>query len=863
MPTEPSPVTGRYRLEPELLAVGGLVLVTFVVAFNRFIFDNWLARHDLLAFFIPWYGFLGDQLRAGHIPGWMPHLFSGAPFVGDPESGWMYFPAMLFFPLLQATWAFKAMVLAQLLIAGLSTYLYGRLIGLGIYAGLVGAVAYEFGPFLFQNMYCCTVRAQLGTWIPLAFVGVELALLTARWRYRIAAWCIGGIAVSQWLSGFMGQGVVDALILLACYVGYRAIFSSIRAGRSPRQWLIDCASTGAGIVVIGMALGAAGLLVRLAVNQESTIAGGDYGQLNQGHLHEAPYSLDRLLTLIFGSGYDKQAIALGGVVIVLAILAPFLAGRRFGVPFFATMTVVVYILTLNTTPLHRLFYLIPTFQQFHEHRPSQVTAVVLIGPAMLAAATVECLPRWRGKLRGVLYLAVPLLVLALVTVHLAGQRAVVGKLSVAAGLVTIAVLLVSLLVPARLPFGNGVLTRWLPLVLAFGIVMQFAGLQVIQSTFGAQIDSTWTSAYRPNPAIQNGVATNLARNDPGGAGEFLQQQLAKSGPFRFVGYAGLNAKDSPFPWTHYSEGRLDPRVMAILVNDRPIRLGLYDIQGYNPLQLKAYYDYMRVLNGQKTDYHFAMLRTTGVQSPLLDMLNVRYLVVDAGLPSDRSDLAKLANGRKIVFKNSQVVVYENPSAMPHAWLVHDVRQADGMAGAEAFAAGKLDPRVTATVDSAPPHVDAASAPGEDQVTLTNYQPDTMTVNVTAAASGFLVLSEVYEEGWKATIDGNDARLFRTNGALRGVAVPAGEHTVRFTYAPASLKLGLAITGVTVIGMLAVFVATVIGLWFDNRLTILRWYRGPVVRRRLVRGPGTDMAPRPDGGRIRRRPTRIVLRRPPS
>jgi hypothetical protein len=31
---------------------------------------------------------------------WNPHQFSGTPFAGDPESGWTYLPAMLWFTLL-------------------------------------------------------------------------------------------------------------------------------------------------------------------------------------------------------------------------------------------------------------------------------------------------------------------------------------------------------------------------------------------------------------------------------------------------------------------------------------------------------------------------------------------------------------------------------------------------------------------------------------------------------------------------------------------------------------------------------------------------------------------------------------------
>src|SRR5215211_833903 len=197
----------------DVVAVALIVALTVVLAVHRGVHDNWLGRHDVLAFFLPWYAYLGERLAAGELPGWNPHLFSGTPFAGDPESGWTYLPAMLTFPFFPAALAFKVMIFVQLLIAGLSTYAYARVMGLGVVAGLLAANLFEFGGFLYQNTYCCTVRAQIGTWIPLSLLAVELALRASTWRGRLAAWFLGGLAVSQLFAGWMGQGAMDALLL--------------------------------------------------------------------------------------------------------------------------------------------------------------------------------------------------------------------------------------------------------------------------------------------------------------------------------------------------------------------------------------------------------------------------------------------------------------------------------------------------------------------------------------------------------------------------------------------------------------------------------------------------------------------------
>ena len=58
----------------------------------------------------------------------------------------------------------------------------------------------------------------------------------------------------------------------------------------------------------------------------------------------------------------------------------------------------------------------------------------------------------------------------------------------------------------------------------------------------------------------------------------------------------------------------------LAVNNRATLHGLHDIQGYNPVQLQAYVDYMRVLNGTSQDYHDANVLESGLDSPLLDLL---------------------------------------------------------------------------------------------------------------------------------------------------------------------------------------------------------------------------------------------------
>ena len=82
---------------------------------------------------------------------------------------------------------------------------------------------------------------------------------------------------------------------------------------------------------------------------------------------------------------------------------------------------------------------------------------------------------------------------------------------------------------------------------------------------------------------------------------------------------------------------------------------------------------------------------------------------------------------------------------------------------------------------------------DEQVLVTDYQPERIEIDVRAAADGLLVVSDTYSEGWEATMDGESVEILPTNLALRGVPVNAGTHTVVLTYRTPWLRVGLAIS----------------------------------------------------------------------
>lgn len=68
------------------------------------------------------------------------------------------------------------------------------------------------------------------------------------------------------------------------------------------------------------------------------------------------------------------------------------------------------------------------------------------------------------------------------------------------------------------------------------------------------------------------------------------------------------------------------------------------------------------------------------------------------------------------------------------------------------------------------------------------------------------LSIPYASGWTARVDGEPAQIVPANVAFMGVKLSKGAHTVEFSYMPKGLKLGVAISLVTLVALIGVGVA---------------------------------------------------------
>jgi len=130
-------------------------------------------------------------------------------------------------------------------------------------------------------------------------------------------------------------------------------------------------------------------------------------------------------------------------------------------------------------------------------------------------------------------------------------------------------------------------------------------------------------------------------------------------------------------------------------------------------------------------------------------------------------------------------------------VVHDVDAAE--AALRRMSEADID---THDVVEVPPLVDVGPRRGRIELhAWSRPSLRTLRLRVTADAPALVVVQELYEDGWTATVDGEPAPVWPTNLVARGVPVPAGTHDIELSYVPPGFVAGVVCSVATLCGLL--------------------------------------------------------------
>jgi hypothetical protein len=235
----------RWRI-PALLLLFTLFFYWKVLFTNRVIFP-W----DAADFFYPALSFVHEELRHFRLPLWNPYWLSGFPAIADPESQIFYPPTWLMVlahPLSPLPYRMvEIQIIAHFFLAGLFMYYLAKdFTGHALSAFLGGVLFMSSGAMVAHTEHLGSINAM--AWFPLVFLLARRGLLEGNLHWTLVAGFLFGIVN---LTGHWQHAVYLGLLLLL-YFAYEACAGRMRSQLWPR-WIVQLSmivAVGAGLAMV-------------------------------------------------------------------------------------------------------------------------------------------------------------------------------------------------------------------------------------------------------------------------------------------------------------------------------------------------------------------------------------------------------------------------------------------------------------------------------------------------------------------------------------------------------------------------------------------------------------------------------------
>lgn len=754
------------RLRPAAAAAAGpsLIVVGVLVSLRYVTLQGQLRGDDVLTLFLPNYCFLGKALAAGHIPLWNPYTLSGTPFAADPQSGWAYLPAMALFSALRCDLAMRALIALLPMIGGLGTYWLLRTERVSRGAATVGGLAMALSVAGSSLALSLPFSATMA-WTPVVLAGASRALGAPAWPGRLAWVALAALAWGQLAAGYFSDGLVAGTLILLAFLAARS-WSAVRAGVvGPWRAFGHSALTLAALPLVNLAY----LLPRAQYLPRTTLGLG-YGTLQK--ISEEMSGLPPR-PIAVGPGADPTwALKLatspgtyfGAVALVLAFAAWW--GRRRALTAALTAAAALcYAASLRAvaSALAPLMRRVP-LGDFYLHVPARLRIGVLAAIPILAGLGMEA---WMEARSGGRRLAMVAPGLAVWLVLPAGFGVDLSHMAlVLAGAVGGGV---ALLAAARRP----ALVAAVPAVLFLELV---ANAQIGLATgpnasVPPGISGPWSSP--PLQTAANNTQQNGATWVKGGE---IERALSERWAGNVEGQQGRVVALGLSGWVRL-------RAMPMSSVSR-----FESVQGYNAVQLWRYWRLVRAASppgalesGPLADYHLDMFEDP--PPSLIGLLNVEWLEAPAPLPTGSPVvLPRLA-------REDGLRLFALARPAPRASVTGSFVVVGSFQRAlEAVTDASFDSERIVILES-DPGMEPTGATGTARTTVLG--PQSVRVEATASARAMVMVRIPYDSGWRATVDGQPARIVPADAAMQAVPVPPGRHVVELRYEDPWVGWGVA------------------------------------------------------------------------
>lgn len=222
-----------------------------------------------------------------------------------------------------------------------------------------------------------------------------------------------------------------------------------------------------------------------------------------------------------------------------------------------------------------------------------------------------------------------------------------------------------------------------------------------------------------------------------------------------------------------------PKPFRIMTTDRrilhPNSSSFYRIEsvdGYDPLYLKSYGQFINSLQSSKFENNFGgfnrIVTPQKVDSPLINLLNVKYVL--------SFDEIKDSNFKK-VFEEGITKVYENSKSLPRAFFVDSVIKENDSQAVSTL----IDKNVDLSKIATSQEYESSALSGTGNIKIISYNDNVVKLKTDTDSPRPLVVSIPFYPGWHAKINGQETKIYKTDLIFQSIIVPTGNHIIEFSY----------------------------------------------------------------------------------
>ncbi|MCL5091058.1 MAG: YfhO family protein [Patescibacteria group bacterium] len=680
---------------------------------------------------LPWRLLAIDQMKTGSLPFWNPYIMMGMPLLANLQAA-VFYPFNILFFVLPHLDAWSLYIFCQPLLAGLFAYALGRSLQRSRLASLFLGTLYGFS-LVMMNHLELGIDGHTALWLPLSLALINKIDETGKGRWAV---CLAFSVLMTLLAGYPPPAIYSLIVIT-----FYSIFK-IRPLFGNKSLLIIFSLLIAFFLSAPQSLPFAELS-RKVVRDENQfgVSSSEAFFIPWENLTMmlAPDFFGHAATNNFHSNFyfsDTPAIGIIGLLFVFYSL--FFLLKKKEVTFWWLFSFFLFLLMLDT-PFNRFLRMI-NLPFISSVSPIKMTWVTVLALAVLASFGFDyfiSLLKEKNvnnfsKIVGPIFILYEFLLLlfSFAFLTLEGER-----LSVTSR---------NLFFPCLFIFVSSIVLL---------LINLFSKIKTIGLVFILLLSSL--------ELLREGIKYN----------GFVEADLV----YPQVEILNKN-KDN------YRFLTLDREMLPVNAN---IPYGLKTINGYASIYDQRSGQLVALANKTSPLTNLQGFPRTIFQtefnSPMIDLLGVRYIYSLTEITSSKLQL---------LYNSGKTKIYENTNVFPRAFLTgkyfvakNDLEIANRMLGIDLH-----KEVVLAEIPEGLVNNDNFIFSGE--VKFLKEDDNHLEIKTISEDPALLLLTDTYDPGWLATIDGQKTKVLRADFNLRAVIVPKGEHLVNFVYFPNSYRMGL-------------------------------------------------------------------------